>query len=307
MGKREKIYRIIIALLLIGIILMQTPVSLQAAVKCKSVKMNVTKGTIGIGEVLTLNAITTPLNATGKQVWSSSNKKVATVTQYGAVTGVGIGSATITVKVNGKKATCRVTVTKYATVGTQVDMSEYVKKRDLETLGYVKKSDLETLGYVKTSDLECYESTKDFYTKKEIDTLLKEIKNNVETNPSSIQDGDEEIDKSMERLLIFSDDNFDIYVTKLEYSSSSNITEVYFAINNKTSITREIDFKVVNVNGKNAYSRSGNTIAFSGLECEHSKYFETKITEIKTVQAIIYSHDGNYNNLIEKEFKYPTY
>lgn len=61
---------------------------------------------------LTLKATVTPSNATNKTVkWSTSNKKVATVSASGVVTPVGKGTATITAKTeNGLKATCKVTV-----------------------------------------------------------------------------------------------------------------------------------------------------------------------------------------------------
>lgn len=60
----------------------------------------------------TLKATITPSNATNKKItWSTSNSKVATVSG-GTVTAVGEGTATITAKTsNGKKATCKVTVT----------------------------------------------------------------------------------------------------------------------------------------------------------------------------------------------------
>lgn len=48
----------------------------------------------------------------GKVKWSSSNKKVATVTNKGKVTGVKAGKAIIIAKVNKKKFTCTVTVEK---------------------------------------------------------------------------------------------------------------------------------------------------------------------------------------------------
>jgi|GEM_PF-969054 len=53
-----------------------------------------------------------PSNATDQSVtWISSNTSVATIDQNGEVTAVGKGSTTITVtSVNGKKATCKVTV-----------------------------------------------------------------------------------------------------------------------------------------------------------------------------------------------------
>lgn len=63
-------------------------------------------------KTLTLKATVTPSNATNKTVtWSTSNKKVATVSANGVVTPKGKGTAIITAKTeNGLKATCKVTV-----------------------------------------------------------------------------------------------------------------------------------------------------------------------------------------------------
>lgn len=61
------------------------------------------------GKTLQLKA--TVKGTSYKRSWSSSNKKVATVDQKGRVKAVGKGKATITVKTyNGKKATCKITV-----------------------------------------------------------------------------------------------------------------------------------------------------------------------------------------------------
>lgn len=65
------------------------------------------------GNTYTLTKTVAPTSAKNAIVsWSSSNKKVATVSSKGKITAVGNGTATITVKTgNGKKATCKVTVT----------------------------------------------------------------------------------------------------------------------------------------------------------------------------------------------------
>ncbi len=82
-------------------------------VAATGVKLNKTSLSLEKGKNTTLTATVTPSNATNKTVtWTSSNTKVATVTN-GKVVGVAEGTATITVKTNnGKTATCKVTVTK---------------------------------------------------------------------------------------------------------------------------------------------------------------------------------------------------
>lgn len=60
-----------------------------------------------------LTAKITPSNLNNKKIeWTSSNPKVATVDQNGTVTRVGEGTTNIIAKVDGKQATCKVTVKK---------------------------------------------------------------------------------------------------------------------------------------------------------------------------------------------------
>lgn len=77
-----------------------------------SIKLNTTSKPIFKNGSFSLKATVDASNEASKKVtWSSSNKKVATVTSSGKVKGVGIGMATITAKTsNGLKATCRVSV-----------------------------------------------------------------------------------------------------------------------------------------------------------------------------------------------------
>lgn len=87
---------------------------------CKAIKrvakitLNKTSASVVKGKTLTLKAAAKPSDATNKGVtWTSSNKKVATVTSKGVVKGVGYGTATISATAkdgSGKKATCKVTV-----------------------------------------------------------------------------------------------------------------------------------------------------------------------------------------------------
>lgn len=88
----------------------------SAAKKSKEFTINKTSYTLNKGKSVTLKA-TNKTKYKGKIVWSSSNKKVATVTSKGKVKGIKNGTVTITVKIKGskKKATCKVTVITPAT------------------------------------------------------------------------------------------------------------------------------------------------------------------------------------------------
>lgn len=81
--------------------------SVQAASK---VKISTTSKTLYVGYGCKLKVTGT----TKKVKWSSSNSKVAKVTQAGNVTAKKAGKVTITAKVNGKKYTCKITVKDYA-------------------------------------------------------------------------------------------------------------------------------------------------------------------------------------------------
>ena len=63
-----------------------------------------------VGDTVVLNATVLPFNATDKTVrWSSSNSAIATVTN-GTVKAISAGVVTITATVDGKEATCTITV-----------------------------------------------------------------------------------------------------------------------------------------------------------------------------------------------------
>lgn len=76
-----------------------------------SIALDQGEASVYIGKSLWLKKTVTPADAKTGYAWSSSNKKVATVDAKGKVTGVGKGTAVITVQTdNGLKASCKVTV-----------------------------------------------------------------------------------------------------------------------------------------------------------------------------------------------------
>ena len=83
------------------------------------------------GSSVKLTASVFPKTTTDKLTWSTSNKKVVTVTKNGKIKGVKTGTATITVKTtSGKKATCKVTVVKSNKKSAGIKLS--VKKLTLK-------------------------------------------------------------------------------------------------------------------------------------------------------------------------------
>lgn len=69
------------------------------------------KASIQKGRKLTLSPVITPISSKEKVTYTSSNKKVATVSASGVVKGIKPGTAVITVKSGKRKAVCKVTVT----------------------------------------------------------------------------------------------------------------------------------------------------------------------------------------------------
>lgn len=84
------------------------------AVKVTKLRMNKTSVDLLKGKTVQLKVTVTPRNATNKAVtWTSSNKRIATVTSNGLVKAVRTGTVTITAKAkdgSGKKVTCKINV-----------------------------------------------------------------------------------------------------------------------------------------------------------------------------------------------------
>ena len=90
----------------------------KAAVATKSIKVTNTatgknqgkKATLKRGQSLKLKAALTPVTSLQKVTWSSSNKKIVTVSKSGVIKAKKKGKATITVKSGNKKYNIRITV-----------------------------------------------------------------------------------------------------------------------------------------------------------------------------------------------------
>lgn len=103
MKKRTGVFSIFMILaLVIGIL------GNGSQVQAAKVRLNMTKKVLTVGKTVTLK-----VKGTKKKVkWSSSNKKVASVSSKGKVKAKKAGKATITAKVGKKKYKCKITVKK---------------------------------------------------------------------------------------------------------------------------------------------------------------------------------------------------
>lgn len=136
--KRRPITRVLVAfmsLLLICTSVLSVPSTVEAATKPTKITLNATKKTLYVGEKFTLKVKSVkPAKASKAVKYTTSNKKVATVTAKGVVTAKKKGTATITVtSKSNKKATakCKVTVkqqVKSITVTNAVNKTVVVRK-----------------------------------------------------------------------------------------------------------------------------------------------------------------------------------
>lgn len=100
--------------LLISLVLALTCISMVTStdfVQAASIKLNKTSLTIYTGKTSTLKVIGTSKKVT----WSTSNKKVATVSSKGTVSAKYPGNAIITARVSNKNLKCKVTVKRQTT------------------------------------------------------------------------------------------------------------------------------------------------------------------------------------------------
>lgn len=99
--RNKRTLSIIMAVALIFSVLQNSPVSAK-------IKINAKSRTLTVGQSTTLKVTGTKKKAT----WSSSNKKVASVTKKGKVMAKKEGKATIKAKVSGKTYNCNIVVVK---------------------------------------------------------------------------------------------------------------------------------------------------------------------------------------------------
>lgn len=106
---------------------------MTAQAAAKQVKLNKTRATIYNSKSLQLKL----LNAKGKVVWKSSDRKIASVNNKGKVTGLKPGTVNITATNSGKKYTCKVTVKSVLAVKTKSVTIRTGKKAVIDVWFYI--------------------------------------------------------------------------------------------------------------------------------------------------------------------------
>lgn len=117
----------------------------------KGVALNKASATVTVGKSITLKPTVTGVKNYTLQ-WSTNDKTVATVTKSGKVTGVKAGSVTVTVKIKDTKykASCKVTVKKSASSGS--DTAKNTISSSGDALDFVKNI---KIGWNLGNTLDC--------------------------------------------------------------------------------------------------------------------------------------------------------
>ena len=120
MKTTKKIVALFLAVLMVFSVVSVSMTAFAATKKVTKVTLSKTSATLYTTKTLALTAKVSPSNASNKKItWSSSDKKIATVSSKGVVKGVKAGKVTITAKAadgSGKKATCKITVKKFVKI-----------------------------------------------------------------------------------------------------------------------------------------------------------------------------------------------
>lgn len=117
----------------------------------KGIALNKTSASVTVGKSITLKPTVTGVKNYTLQ-WSTSDKTIATVTKSGKVTGVKAGSVTVTVKIKDTKykASCKVTVKKSASSGS--DTAKNTISSSGDALDFVKNI---KIGWNLGNTLDC--------------------------------------------------------------------------------------------------------------------------------------------------------
>lgn len=189
--------RIITALLILTMLFTMVPATglpVEAAkkkvVKVKKVTLNKKSITLQVGNSMRLKATLSPKKTTQKTlIWSTSNKKIAKVSQKGTVKAVKKGTATITVKVKGtnKKAKCKITVKYVPKCSSKYKGKDKIKHNKKQIAS--KAATCSSTGYKKYKCTRCGYTWEETIKKNTSHTwkTIRTIKTSTCTSTGSVQ------------------------------------------------------------------------------------------------------------------------
>lgn len=123
-----------------------------------SVRLNKTKVNM-LGEKVTLKATCSPATADQSVTWTTSNKKIATVSNKGVVTPKGYGTCTITAKSNnGKTATCTITIKQENLIKRSDNLSAVPQLEMKDNFSMIVDG---LTGKIKESSIDCWQDVRD--------------------------------------------------------------------------------------------------------------------------------------------------
>lgn len=241
-----------IALVMAGVV-MATCIQPMGA-RAASVKLNKSKLTLEVGKSKQLKVKGTKV---GKVKWSSSKKKIATVSKKGKVTAVKTGKTDIIAKVGKKKLRCRVTVKNNGNDESRVtDNGGLVTNKSTNVpIANINTQDVLTPTPIPTSDPNSTTinqpidtskpvlTTKDYYT-----VLGNYVVANGYTNSEGAYCFNQVIDSQNQLAIIYKDSNFRFILV-----NSSGDTEGRFVLTIDLKDISKADYQAIVLNEKYKY------------------------------------------------------
>ena len=139
-----KLFKKITALILTFVMMFSVSAVVSAAEKATSLKITVAEINWPVGKSSSFAPVVTPSGASKSFAWSSSNPKVATISQTGKLTAVGAGTTTITCKTkdgSNLSTTCKVNVyPKTTSVNITVDIINWPVGKSSSFVPVIKPS-----------------------------------------------------------------------------------------------------------------------------------------------------------------------
>lgn len=276
----------------------------------KAARINRKKVTTEPGKIIVLSITSQTQNAK----WSSSNKKVATVSKYGIVKAKKAGKCTITGTVGSKKYTCQVTVKKKAVNVEKISLSEVNLNMKI---GETKKLSVTISPYNATKKKIVFSSENSLIASVDASghvtgvsagetniyascgnkqVVCKVTVRDIEENDNKIQENT----KTKETKEIYRDEN--IIISYVNLSQKEDEYNINFLIENLSDRTIEIQMRETSINGfmvdplcsieVAAKKKSNDSARIWGSDAEN--YPMNKVEDIQTKFHIFDWNDDDF-------------